>query len=886
MITTAENLPTSETTAENTPKSPTSKTEDHMETDENSTLAENTSTSMNIDGNGTMDNQLEVETNNSNEITDIIIANELNSTHSKKFSDEKSPTEKTSDQSDHSGFETSHSPTSLRRSTRVSALKAQKKFKKDEDQEDFGIMVQDVHMDDATGTIMTIDPKASPETSPSDTNDLMRKKLKRKLVCAGSLDQYDCKFGIRMDGEDVVELTEGSEISSLDEEDVSYLRDKYEKQKQMNISSEEKLEREYQIKELEATLRLEEAKLAMMKKIRQSQQHASIRNQQEQIKQRLSATHVGQNTSGQSYKPPIVVPSNQQIKVNGTTSVEKRQGKGRGANSNTVPSNPSTSSQISFASLQPNQQKIIQMLNQMQNPQQLNSLLRNLSAPTASALTELLRQCQQHQQNQSGANSQQHHLSATPGNSNTSQQQQQQTNAKVKEVAALAAAAENAKKAAHELTQQKIAAARLQMRRELEQQIMKLPPPTAPVPDMYFIPNGNQPDFLSILGLDLTVQRVLRDKNVFKKNDFPPYQCEECETDFTTSWKAICDDKDEYHLYCENCVRQAQKRKIRQDYSQMLKRAFLQIQEKEKVFEKQVQEGKFTVEPVLPPAAISLVQQQQAAASSMSGLSGPTTKTVPPSKSTQHHNSINHSIASMTAADSKSAIQVQTAISANNIPSTALNLKKTHASTSGITQNNQQVPMSNSSQKGKRANSSISGSNVPSVSSSTASNAANTNATNNILANLGSFQQQLAAAMMNPLILRQMGPLAAAFSNPLLMQQLLMQMLATQRISPQSGSSAGSNQAMSALLQAVQQSAAQQTNTTVSGGSGSISQSASNNTAAVAAMAAMNPLLALNTQMSNTSNPQQILRQFQAAYAASANQMKASGVGSGGGKKG
>ena len=111
------------------------------------------------------------------------------------------------------------------------------------------------------------------------------------------------------------------------------------------------------------------------------------------------------------------------------------------------------------------------------------------------------------------------------------------------------------------------------------------------------------------------------------------------------------------------------------------------------MFEKQVHEGKFTVEPVLPPAAISLVQQQQTAASSMSGLSGPTTKTVPPSKSTQHHNSINHSIASMTAADSKSAIQVQTAISANNIPSTALNLKKTHASTSGITQNNQQVAL-------------------------------------------------------------------------------------------------------------------------------------------------------------------------------------------------
>lgn len=39
--------------------------------------------------------------------------------------------------------------------------------------------------------------------------------------------------------------------------------------------------------------------------------------------------------------------------------------------------------------------------------------------------------------------------------------------------------------------------------------------PKAPPPDMFFIPNGNQPDFGYLVGLDLVVQRVLKDKQVF-----------------------------------------------------------------------------------------------------------------------------------------------------------------------------------------------------------------------------------------------------------------------------------------------------------------------------------------------------------------------------------
>lgn len=167
-----------------------------------------------------------------------------------------------------------------------------------------------------------------------------------------------------------------------------------------------------------------------------------------------------------------------------------------------------------------------------------------------------------------------------------------------------------ANKQARELTQQNITKSRQQLRRELDQLITKLPVPKAPATDLQFVPNGNQPEFAYLLGLDLTVQRVLKDKQMFRfllrknniisfvwrKADFPPYRCEECDTDFTPAWKAICGENgvfqyvyrknkmlQDYHLYCERCVRQAQKRKVCQDYKTLLSRAFQQIKEREKV---------------------------------------------------------------------------------------------------------------------------------------------------------------------------------------------------------------------------------------------------------------------------------------------------------------
>lgn len=62
-----------------------------------------------------------------------------------------------------------------------------------------------------------------------------------------------------------------------------------------------------------------------------------------------------------------------------------------------------------------------------------------------------------------------------------------------------------------------------------------------------------------------------------------PYECEECGTDFTPSWKAIGTSSSDMHLYCEQCVRAAQKRKIRTDHSNVLKKAYNKINSQEKV---------------------------------------------------------------------------------------------------------------------------------------------------------------------------------------------------------------------------------------------------------------------------------------------------------------
>uniref|UniRef100_A0A1I7XHT4 P66_CC domain-containing protein n=1 Tax=Heterorhabditis bacteriophora TaxID=37862 RepID=A0A1I7XHT4_HETBA len=147
------------------------------------------------------------------------------------------------------------SPASLRRrSTRVSALKAQEKIKLKDDIVAAGQLNRGSHDEDD-------DDESAPK--------------KRRLDDGSAFDQFSHKFGIRQQEDNVYPLTDESEISSLHESEIVGLKVSYDKLMSKELSEEQKRERNMMIKKCEAELRLEEAKLTMLKKIKASQMLAT-----------------------------------------------------------------------------------------------------------------------------------------------------------------------------------------------------------------------------------------------------------------------------------------------------------------------------------------------------------------------------------------------------------------------------------------------------------------------------------------------------------------------------------------------------------------------------------------------------------------------------------
>ncbi|KAI6234481.1 P66-CC domain-containing protein [Aphelenchoides fujianensis] len=418
------------------------------------------------------------------------------------------------------------SPT-LRRSTRAACLKAQENWR--------------------TGR-RPRSPPGVPELSAQTTAanaEVMEtpQKKKRKLSNGAELDQDDCKFGIRLDDDgDAVLMTDESDISSLKSEEIAVIRQKFEeaKSKLDELTPEARRQREFQLRELETALRLEEGKLAMLKKIRANQQLTQRNTAQDAA--RRSVPGASQNSSTAAYKPPVAQQTN--ARSNGTSNAAALAAAAAKANQRGKNAKPGTSP----------------------------------LGPSANAARQQALQREQQQQKEA---------------QERERRQQAEREAAARKAAEAQAAAERLARENAQNAQQKIAAARVQFRRIAEQRMLAaLPPPKAPAADLSFVPNAAQPDFLYLLGLDLVVQRNLKDKNVFKKVEFDPYVCEECGTDFTPNWKAIAGEKGDLHLYCEQCLRQAQKRRVRHDRNILLKKLFTKINDEEKEFERQIQNGK------------------------------------------------------------------------------------------------------------------------------------------------------------------------------------------------------------------------------------------------------------------------------------------------------
>ena len=372
------------------------------------------------------------------------------------------------------------------------------------------------------------------------------KKKKRKLSDGAELDQYDCKFGIRIDSDgDVVLMTDESEISSLNDEDTSAIRERFEETRVRldALSAQVVRERERQVRELEASLCAEEARLSMLKKTRANQQ-MTIRSAVAENARRLAASATAaaaQNTAGVPYKPPIApsaaaaaavaaaVAAAAGPKLNGnattttttTTKASARSGGGKGsrggANASAAAAAAAAAATPAAAAaanlFSPENSAALQRLvaNGTIKPDQFMLLFQQLQQlqPALGAAFTASTAAKQREAAAAAAAKEQERARRIKAEQDAQAAAQRKAAA---EAAAAAIARENAANA-----QQKIVAARQKFWAAAERQLLdSLPAPKAPIADLSFVPNATQPDFLYLLGLDLVVQRNLKDKNVFK----------------------------------------------------------------------------------------------------------------------------------------------------------------------------------------------------------------------------------------------------------------------------------------------------------------------------------------------------------------------------------
>lgn len=100
---------------------------------------------------------------------------------------------------------------------------------------------------------------------------------------------------------------------------------------------------------------------------------------------------------------------------------------------------------------------------------------------------------------------------------------------------------------------QKQAAAKLALRKQLEKTLLQIPPPKPPAPEMHFIPNPSNAEFVYLLGMEHVVDYLTKDKKTTPQPQ-QPFRCAQCKIDFTPVWKMEKDKRSgaEASKFCQS----------------------------------------------------------------------------------------------------------------------------------------------------------------------------------------------------------------------------------------------------------------------------------------------------------------------------------------------
>ncbi|XP_038572179.1 GATA zinc finger domain containing 2Ab [Micropterus salmoides] len=137
------------------------------------------------------------------------------------------------------------------------------------------------------------------------------------------------------------------------------------------------------------------------------------------------------------------------------------------------------------------------------------------------------------------------------------------------------------------------AAAKLALRKQLEKTLLEIPPPKPPAPEFNFLPSAANNEFIYLLGLEEVVQKLLEmhgrgnmgpaaamASTILKE----PYTCAQCKTDFTSRWRK----EKAGTILCDQCMSSNQKKALKAEHTNRLKAAFVKALQQEQEIEQRI----------------------------------------------------------------------------------------------------------------------------------------------------------------------------------------------------------------------------------------------------------------------------------------------------------
>ncbi|XP_006744631.2 transcriptional repressor p66-alpha isoform X3 [Leptonychotes weddellii] len=148
------------------------------------------------------------------------------------------------------------------------------------------------------------------------------------------------------------------------------------------------------------------------------------------------------------------------------------------------------------------------------------------------------------------------------------------------------------------------AAAKLALRKQLEKTLLEIPPPKPPAPEMNFLPSAANNEFIYLVGLEEVVQNLLETQagrmSAAAVLSREPYMCAQCKTDFTCRWR----EEKGGAIMCENCMASNQKKALKVEHTSRLKAAFVKaLQQEQEIEQRLLQQGAAPAQAKAEPAA-------------------------------------------------------------------------------------------------------------------------------------------------------------------------------------------------------------------------------------------------------------------------------------------